>query len=313
MELRHLRYFTGLAGSLNFTRAAERLHVTQSTLSHQIRQLEDEIGQRLFDRQGKRVMLTEAGESFLVYASQALMVIDQGLSELKQAARPLTGTVRIGTTHTFNLGYLPDCIALFLKDNPTVRVAIEERSADAIVQGLQAEEFDIGIAYRPDMPGGLRFEPLFNEELALVVSETHPLAHRRRLRMAELHQESLVMLPSGFSTRRLLDECFLAAKARPNIVAEMNTIPAMLGLIVREHVGAIAAARAIVEHNKLLRIIPLEGPTPIRTHGLLYLDKHAQSRASMAFITLVRKLTRSKAIGARGPSTGAPRPAAVRD
>lgn len=294
MELRHLRYFTGLAGSLNFTRAAERLHVTQSTLSHQIRQLEDEIGQRLFDRRGKRVILTEAGESFLVYASQALSVIDRGLSELKQTALPLTGTVRIGTTHTFNLGYLPDCIALFVKDNPTVRVVIEERSADAIVRGLQAEELDIGIAYRPDMPGGLRFEPLFNEELALVVSETHPLAHRKRLRMAELHQESLVMLPSGFSTRRLLDECFLAARAEPNIVAEMNTIPAMLGLIIRQHVGAIAAPRAIVEHNKLLRIIPLEGPTPIRTHGVLSLDKHVQTPASMALVTLIRKQTQLK-------------------
>src|SRR5690606_9817941 len=140
-------------------------------------------------------------------------------------------------------------------------------------------------------PGGLRFEPLFNEELALVVAETHPLAHRKRLRMAELHQESLVMLPSGFSTRRLLDECFLAAKAQPNIVAEMNTIPAMLGLIIRQHVGAIAAPRAIVEHNKLLRIIPLEGPTPIRTHGLLSLDKHVQSPACLAFVGLIRQQT----------------------
>ncbi|HBP28118.1 MAG: LysR substrate-binding domain-containing protein [Advenella sp.] len=295
MELRHLRYFLALASSLNFTRAAERVHVTQSTLSHQIRQLEEEIGQHLFDRSSKRVALTEAGESFLIYAARALTAIDQGLSELKQTVVPMTGTVRIGTTHTFNLGFLPDCIALFLKHNPTVKIIIEELSGDAITQGLKAEELDVGIAYRPEQQKEIRFEPLFNEELALVVAKTHPLAKRKRLRIAELHRESLVLLPSSFSTRRLLDECFNAAGAKPNIIAEMNTIPAMLGLVMRDHVGFIAAPSAVTEHNKPLRVIPLEGPTPIRTHGLLFMDSHVQTRASMALIALIRKQTKAKA------------------
>lgn len=293
MELRHLRYFIALAGSLNFTRAAERVHVTQSTLSHQIRQLEEEIGQRLFDRNGKRVVLTEAGESFLIYAGRALAVIDQGIGELKQTVPPMTGTVRIGTTHTFNLGFLPDCIAFFLKHNPTVKVVIEELSGDAITDGLKKEQLDVGIGYRPEVQEGIRFEPLFNEELALIVAQTHPLAKRKRMRIAELHRESLVLLPPSFSTRRLLDECFHAAGAEPNIIAEMNTIPAMLGLMVRANVGTIAAPSAIAEHNKPLSVIPLEGPTPIRTHGLLFLDKHDQTLASMAFIALIRKQTKA--------------------
>ena len=78
MELRHLRYFTALADCLNFTRAAERVHVTQSTLSHQIRQLEDEVGRPLFERVGKRVVLTDAGELFQSYALRALKEVDQG-------------------------------------------------------------------------------------------------------------------------------------------------------------------------------------------------------------------------------------------
>lgn len=295
MELRHLRYFIALTSSLNFTRAAERVHVTQSTLSHQIRQLEEEIGQHLFDRSSKRVVLTEAGESFLIYAARALTVIDQGLSELKQTVAPMTGTVRIGTTHTFNLGFLPDCIALFLKHNPTVKIVIEELSGDAITEGLKAEQLDVGIGYRPEQQKEIRFEPLFNEELALIVAKAHPLAKRKRLRIAELHRESLVLLPSSFSTRRLLDECFNAAGAQPNIVAEMNTIPAMLGLVMRDNVGFIAAPSAVAEHSKPLRVIPLEGPTPIRTHGLLFMDRHVQTPASMALISLIRKQTKAKA------------------
>src|SRR5215475_6312356 len=96
MELRHLRYFEALAETLNFTRAAERVHVTQSTLSHQIRQLEEEIGQPLFDRIGKKVVTTEAGELFLAFATRALKEVDHGIAMLKPSSRGLSGQVRIG-------------------------------------------------------------------------------------------------------------------------------------------------------------------------------------------------------------------------
>ena len=94
MELRHLRYFVALAEHLSFTRAAARVHVTQSTLSHQIRQLEDEVGQTLFDRIGKKVVTTEAGELFLGFATRALQEVDHGIATLKPTSRGLSGQVR---------------------------------------------------------------------------------------------------------------------------------------------------------------------------------------------------------------------------
>src|SRR5947209_18759935 len=115
MELRHLRYFVSLAETLSFTRAAERVHVTQSTLSHQIRQLEDEIGRPLFERIGKRVLLTEAGETFLGYAAKALREVDQGMGELLRAPDELSGELRIGTTGTFNMSFVPECLAAFMQ------------------------------------------------------------------------------------------------------------------------------------------------------------------------------------------------------
>jgi LysR family cyn operon transcriptional activator len=149
MELRHLRYFVALAECLSFTRAAERAHVTQSTLSHQIRQLEDELGHPLFDRIGKRVMLTEAGETFLGYASKALREVDHGLSDLKRVGGELSGEVRIGATGTFNIGFVPEALAMFLKRHPTVKVSVEELAADAIAHRLTDESLDVGIAYQP--------------------------------------------------------------------------------------------------------------------------------------------------------------------
>lgn len=300
MELRHLRYFIALAGSLNFTRAAERVHVTQSTLSHQIRQLEDEVGQRLFDRLGKRVVLTEAGDAFLGYATRALREIDQGIGELKHGHDAMTGTVRIGATHTFNLSFIPDCIAEFLSHNPTVRIVVEELPADAVAARLAEGALDFGVAYRPEPLGELRFEPLFNEELALIVHATHPLAARKRIRMIELHREPLVMLPPAFSTRRLLDECFAAAGAEPNVVAEMNTLAALLGMVSRTPVGMIAA-RSAIGSDPALRVIPLENPTPIRTPGLLFKNDRPQSRPGRAFAALVRKQATSSG-GRRRPA-----------
>src|SRR5450432_2591376 len=165
MELRHLRYFVALAEYLSFTRAAERVHVTQSTLSHQIRQLEEEVGQPLFDRIGKKVVTTEAGELFLAFASRALKEVDAGMAMLKPGGDGLTGQLHIGATHTFNIGLIPECVALFLERHPTVQVRVEELAADEIGARLHAGELDIGIAYRPNGPTDLWFEPLYNEEM----------------------------------------------------------------------------------------------------------------------------------------------------
>jgi LysR family cyn operon transcriptional activator len=301
MELRHLRYFVALAEYLSFTRAAARVHVTQSTLSHQIRQLEEEVGQPLFDRIGKKVVTTEAGELFLAFASRALKEVDLGLAMLKPGGSDLTGQVRIGATHTFNIGLIPECVALFLARHPTVRVRIEELSADQIGAKLHAGELDLGIAYRPSGPSELWFEPLYNEEMVLVVADTHPLAGRKRIRMAELHQQRLVLLPEYFATRTLLDECFKASGAEPIVVAEMSTIAPMLGLVLRMQIAAIAATNAVPAAMKGLRMIPLESPTPIRTPGLLWRLGGKQAAPVQSFAVIVRKTALGNSLRHDGP------------
>lgn len=288
MELRHLRYFTALADCLNFTRAAERVHVTQSTLSHQIRQLEDEVGRPLFDRIGKRVVLTEAGELFVGFAAKALREVDQGLGVLREASRPITGTLRIGATHTFNLRLIPDCLATFLERYPTVKAIVEELEADGIEQRLLAGELDIGIAYRPVGATELWFEPLYNEEMVLVVSAAHPLARRKRIRMAELHRQRVVLLPPIFATRTMLDECFAGSGAEPVVAAEMNTIAPMLGLVGRTQIAAIVARNA-VPPGLGLSVIPIESPTPMRTPGLLWQRNRDQQPPIRSFAAIVRR------------------------
>lgn len=289
IELRHLRYFQVLAETLNFTRAAERAHVTQSTLSHQIKQLEDQIGTRLFDRIGKRVVITESGEVFLAFISRALKEVDQGLGALKRDPNAMTGVIRVGATHTFCLQFIPICVATFVGRYAGVKVIVEELAADAIAAGLKGGSLDLGITYRPNGPNDLLFEPLYNEELMLVVASEHPFARRKRLRMVELHHQRLVLLPEAFATRQLLEECFAACGAEPLVVAEMNTLAPMLGLVERTSIATIVARNAVAP-SRALHVIPLENPTPIRTPGMLMQRQPTQSSPVKSFAAIVRKI-----------------------
>jgi LysR family cyn operon transcriptional activator len=298
MELRHLRYFVSLAECLNFTRAAERVHVTQSTLSHQIAQLEEELGRPLFERLGRRVVLTEAGEAFLTYAAKALKEVDQGVSELKRAAGELSGVVRIGATHTFNVGFVPECLAGFMLRHASVKVTVEELAADAIARKVIDGELDVGIAYQPADATQLWFEPLYTEEMVLVVASNHPFAQRKRLRMVELHRQSMVMLPPEFSTRTLLQDCLRAAGAEPLVVAEMNTIGPMIDLVARTQLAAIVSMQAVPPRSDL-RIVPLESPTPVRTPGLLWKREAPQSAAVRSFAAGIRKMALRRSLRSR--------------
>ena len=301
MELRHLRYFVALAECLSFTQAAARVHVTQSTLSHQIRQLEDEVGQPLFDRIGRKVVTTEAGELFLAFAMRALKEVDHGIAMLQPRGGALTGQLRVGATHTFNIALIPECVALFLARHPTMRIGIEELPADQIGARLLAGELDLGIAYRPGAPSPLWFEPLYNEEMVLVVAESHPLASRRRIRMAELHQQRLVLSPGYFATRAMLDECFRQSGAEPVVVAEMSTVAPMLGLALRAPVGAIVAANAVPAGMSGLVLIPIESPTPIRTPGILWRREGVQVAPAQSFAVIVRKTALDHSLRRAGP------------
>lgn len=290
MELRHIRYFVALAYELHFTRAAERVHVTQSTLSHQIKKLEEELGQPLFDRVGKKVMLTEAGESFRSYAINALQELDKGTSAIKAITTKLTGEIVVATTHTFNLNLIPKCIAMFAVLHPDVKVKIKELTAEEIQNFLTSGEVDLGITYELHRDSHLHFEPLYEEEMVLIINKSHPFCQRKRVRMAELNQQRFVMLSSEFRTRSILDECFRNAGISPNVVVEMNVVSPMLDLVSEIGVAAIVAKSTPINSKNLVSVA-LEGPTPVRTPGLLWNRDTNHSPQVQSFASIVRKAT----------------------
>lgn len=292
MELRHLRYFVALAEELSFTRAAERMHITQSTLSHQIKQLEEEVGHRLFDRIGKRVIITEAGETLLPNATRALREVDEGLQAVKKSPDPLTGSLRVGTTHTFNVSLIPECLAAFLDSHPLMNVVVEELLALEVERRVEAGELDVGICHDPHKSPALTFQPLYIEELVLVVGPDHPLAGRKRVRLAELHKQRLVVANTNSLTRRVIDDALNSVHAEPVFVAEINSVPVMLGLVRRTNLGAILSRIATVDLPDLC-VVALESPTPLRAPGLLTRSNVPMTPALRAFIAIVRRIVLS--------------------
>lgn len=292
MELRHIRYFLAVAETLNFTRAADKVHVTQSTLSHQIKQLEEELGLALFERVGRRVVLTESGQTFFEYAVPVLRQLDEAVAAVKDVPDELRGELRLAATHSFNVQLIPQCLSLFLQRFPLVRVVVEELSGDAICDGLVNGTLDLGISYRPSVPRGLRFEPLYNEELKLIVPPDHPLATHKRVRMVELNGVRMTLLTARFSTRQMLDECFAAAGARPHIVAELNAISPMVQLVRRTGLCSVVSDNALKDEPGVVAI-PLESPTPVRTPGLLWSQAQHRPPASRFMAETVRQVVQA--------------------
>jgi LysR family cyn operon transcriptional activator len=293
MELRHLRYFAALAERLNFTRAAEDVHVTQSTLSHQIRCLEDELGVTLFERSGHGVSLTAGGRTFLTSAVRALREIDDGVITLKESDVTIAGTLSIGATHTFNIRLIPQCVAAFMASNPAVQIRIEELPAVQIEDRIAREQLDVGISYGPqDRPttGELYFEPLYSEEMVLGVPEAHPFAQRHRVRMCELHRQRMILPAREFGSRTALDARFRSVGAEPLVIAEVNTVAPALDLARRLGVLTIAS-EDVVRGAAGLKCVPIESPKPTRTPSLLWKQGRRLSAAAKLFTEIVKHTT----------------------
>jgi LysR family cyn operon transcriptional activator len=298
MELRHLRYFAALAQHMNFTLAAKAVHVAQSTLSHQIMQLEEELGAELFTRvRGRVIGLTAAGSTFSTYAENALREVDEGIWSLKADAGEKQGSFRIATTQAANMVQIPRCVLGFLERFPRVHVSVQELSNDAVFQAVFDGEVDFGVCNATARHKSLHFEHLYGEELMLVVARSHPLARRKTIRMVELHRQPMVLLTPQFATRRMLDEHFRSANAQPDVVIELDSIPPALEILAGGTLASILPGSAH-DRNDLVSI-PIESPTPMRNPGMAWRKDCGSRPFVRAFADLVRRTAKQEGEAAR--------------
>jgi len=287
IKLRQLRYFLAGAEYLHFSKAAEAQFITQSTLSHQIAELETQIGQPLFDRSARSVRLTQAGEVLKVYATRILNEVDAGCSALLDLDNLVAGSLRIGATQSFVHRHLGSVLGKFIAQHPAVRLHVEELTAPQIEQQLSSGQLDLGIAFAPATMCDIKAEALDEEDMVLVTGADHRLASSGSVTMAELSYEPLALLSSDHVSRRHIDSCFRVAGVAPRVVFEANNLALMLDLVRCSGVAAIVPS-CMVDAKSGLRALAITDPTPRRTVALLRSRHHHESEAARLLAAALR-------------------------
>jgi len=235
MELRHLRYFVAVAEDLSFTRAAERLHISQPPLSRRVQDLETEIGATLFDRSGPKLELTPAGREFLRRAGPILEQVDQATEGARALAHGLAGTVRVG--YMAAALYTAAALEMFRRfqhDYPLVRVSFELMPHAQQFESLQDGRIDLGLVYEGVVPPGpLERELLAREPLEFIFPKGHALVQQPRLRLADMANEPFIMPirshTPGFSER--LYAAWSEYGFCPRVVMESDSFPTTVMLV----------------------------------------------------------------------------------
>src|SRR5262249_16824509 len=193
MELRHLRYFIGVAEEENVSRAALKLHVSQPALSRQIRDLENEIGFQLFERSAKSLQLTEAGKAFLTEARAVLQRAEDAVKAGRTIATG-SGELHIGYAPSLTARILPPSLRAFQAELPNVRVKLHDFSTEEMLAGLREGKLQLVFIVRltPSLSRGLQFEELVRDPMCLAVAPKHPLARRRTVTLTQVAREPLI-------------------------------------------------------------------------------------------------------------------------
>jgi LysR family transcriptional regulator, cyn operon transcriptional activator len=287
MELRHLRYFLAVADTRSFTRAAERLHVTQPTLSHQIKQLESMVGTVLFDRSTKEVELTDAGRLFKPYCERVLKEIEASALAISELEGLMRGTLRMAVFHSFSHSMLPPIMSEFALRYPGVRVITRLVPRLDMERELINAELDMAVAYAAGDNDQIVAEPLFEEELVLVVGSKCPQAGRKSLPMRELAKLPLVLLTPEFGARQFVDRFFSETGQHPHVVLEMNAIDPILATTRNSGLATVLSAGAILNASGL-HIVRLTDPAPKRMVGILWRRNGHRSAAALRMAEMIR-------------------------
>ncbi|MGY2258537.1 transcriptional regulator CynR [Pseudomonas sp. SDO55104_S430] len=287
MLLRHLRYLLAVADNGGFTRAAQVLHVSQPTLSQQIRQLEETLGVVLFDRTSRTVRATDAGEAYIACARRVLVELAAGKRALHDVKDLSRGTLRLAMTPTFMAYLVGPLVRDYMSHYPNIHLEIFELSMADIETGLADDSLDIAIAFDQVRNPDIESIPAFTETLGLMVGCDHPLYEcKSALTTEQLAQLEYALLTPDFVTRVSIDEFFAKAQITPKVAIEVNSVNTLLE-VIRHTAVATILPEPIATQDRALRKIALLDKGPHRGAALLRRKNNYHSAASVAFMDLM--------------------------
>ncbi|HEU5381756.1 MAG TPA: LysR family transcriptional regulator [Ktedonobacteraceae bacterium] len=297
MELRHIYTFQAIVKEGSFLRAAEKLMYAQSTITLHIQQLEAELGVKLFIRQGKKVHLTEAGRSLQEQADSLVaraMALQQTMFDLVAGE---AGHVRIGVIEPTASLRLPQILAPFCQERPRIHLTLEVGNTQFISQRVASGALDLGICSLPAAHLGLDFEPLFVEQLALLLPEQHPLAEISSIRVQDLVRHRLLLSEQACPYRKLVENALQQRGRSPYSGLEIGSLET-LKRAVQSGMGIALLPRVAITPPPARTILrEIEGSDLSLPIGLVLLaDEISPSRALEALLILLHKKLRQETV-----------------
>lgn len=289
MELKQLEYFIVLCQELHFTRAAEKLGIAQPSLSQQIALLEHEVGMPLFDRIGKKNILTDAGETLLHYSYNVFHEISQARAAISELQGLERGSLKIGSLLTVVNYLLPPTVIGFHRAHPNVELSVQGLRTGDIYQGLLQNELDLGIVFLPLEHEDLEAIPLYTEDLALAVPRDHPFADEKFVTLQILKDTPSILLPETYFLRQVINEKCRSMHFTPKPELEMTTMESIIQM-VSKGVGVTILPKAYldyIDHDQIISV-PIQEPEITTQIGIAYRkNKHLCAAARVFMEQLV--------------------------
>ncbi|GGS63180.1 LysR family transcriptional regulator [Streptomyces cinerochromogenes] len=266
VDLQQMRYVVAVAETRNFTRAAERCYVVQSSLSHRIGALERELGVRLFARSSRRVELTSAGEAFVARAREALAAADRAMADASAAAGVVRGRLAVGVIVTTAAVDVAEVLQRYRAQHPQVRVVLRSGRSDELVAAIRAGDLDIAFLGLPEdqRPSGVESLVLAHDAHVLVVAAGHRLAGAAGVTLPEIADETFVDFVAGTPARAQSDQAFAAAGLVRDVAYEAGVVELITRLVARGLGVALlpsAFIRPLAARDPALALVPVaDGP-----------------------------------------------------
>jgi DNA-binding transcriptional LysR family regulator len=292
VEIRQLRAFVAIAETGTFTAGALRVHVTQAAISMQIRQLESEIGARVFVRAPRHVILTEAGEQLLRRARHILREHDAALDEIAELAGAEKGRLRIGSASAMVLTeQLPAILKELRKQHPAAEISVTSGTSEVLVDQILAGEVDIAFVSLPVDVRGIKTERLSEDQLVAIASPRHKLAKQRTIDAYTLAGERLILGERGGNTRRLIDQFFAQAGVTLRVAMELSRQQAIKRMVEEDMGVGIVPLQSVKEEVEKGRLIRwwIEGAEINWELGIAQLSNGYDSPIMQKFVSLAHR------------------------
>ena len=296
LNLHLLEQFVALARTKNFTRAAEELNLSQSALSRAIQKLEDQLGQPLFERKPREVMLTDHGELLFERAQQILKLMQDMFSELSEAGR--RGRIRLGAIPTIAPYLLPRLLSSFSKAHPEISVIVQEDTTENLIKRCSHGEIDLAILALPILAKQLQIEALFDEELLLVLPLGHPLAAAKAVAIDAVEGFPFVMLSEAHCLSDNIASFCRRKSVQPVTVERTSQLTTLQELVTLNHGVSIVPEMARKTDTSDRRVYrSFSGEKPVRTVAMMWNPDRFQSQAVKALMQHLRLLGTTQELG----------------